>query len=44
MMMLYHQVRVGRQLLANQGSISSNVQLEDDIITVNYQEIISIML
>lgn len=37
MMMLYHQVRVGRQLLANQGSISSNVELEDDIITVNYQ-------
>lgn len=36
-MMLYHQVRVGRQLLANQGSISSNIQLEDDIITVNYQ-------
>lgn len=33
----YHQVRVGRQLLANQGSISSNVQLEDDMITINNQ-------
>lgn len=35
---LYHQVRVGRQLLANQGSISSNVQLQDDTNPVNYQE------
>lgn len=31
MMIPYHQVRVGRQLLANQSSVSSNVQLEDDI-------------
>lgn len=26
---LYHQVRVGRQLLANEGSISTNIQLQE---------------
>lgn len=30
MMILYHEVRVGCQPLANKGSISSNVQLEEE--------------
>lgn len=37
-MLLYHQIRVGSQLLANEGSISSHVQLEEVKIQVYQQE------
>lgn len=29
-MLLYHQIRVGGELLTNEGSIPSHIQLEED--------------
>lgn len=37
---LYHQVRVGRQLLANEGSVSTNIQLEEYKYKLNCETII----
>lgn len=37
-MQLYHQIGVGSQFLANEGSISSHVQLEEVKIKVYQQE------